>query len=165
MTVSKTPMEYLRIQPGRTVLVLNATYEPINLTDWKRAVVLLMKEKAQLLSNTVIRLVNYIKLPYSLMMNHKPSRSMIYKRDGNKCQYCGSTKELSIDHVHPRSKGGRDTWENLVTACTKCNIKKGNKLLEESGMVLVRKPRAPLNKIELSLNKSKNSEWTQYSYA
>ena len=49
---------------------------------------------------------------------------MIYKRDGNKCQYCGSTKELSIDHVHPRSKGGRDTWENLVTACTKCNIKK-----------------------------------------
>ena len=90
---------------------------------------------------------------------------MIYKRDGNKCQYCGSTKELSIDHVYPKSKGGRDTWENLVTACTKCNIKKGDKLLEECGMVLVRKPRAPLSKIELSLNKSRNSEWTQYFYA
>jgi hypothetical protein len=165
MVFSNSHMEYLRIQPGKTVLVLNATYEPINLTDWKRAVVLILKDKAQLLSNTVIRLVNYVRLPYNLMMSHKPSRSMVYKRDGNKCQYCGATKGLSIDHVYPRSKGGMDTWENLVTACTKCNTKKGNTLLEESGMVLLKKPRAPLSKIELSFNKSKNFEWTKYFYA
>ena len=116
-------MDYYRIQPNNTILVLNATYEPINFCNWRRAVVLLMKEKAQLLSGTVIRLVNYIKIPYRLMMSHKPSRSMIYKRDGNKCQYCGATKDLTIDHIHPRSLGGPDTWENLVTACSSCNSK------------------------------------------
>lgn len=157
-------MEYLRIQPHKMVLVLNATYEPINFTDWKRAVVLLMKEKAQLLSQTVIRLVNYIKLPYKIMMAHKPSKSMIYKRDGHKCQYCSSTNDLSIDHVHPKSRGGEDSWENLVTACVKCNTRKGNKLLEECGMVLLKKPRAPVNKIELTFNKTNNPEWKEYFY-
>jgi len=157
-------MDYYRIQPNRTILVLNATYEPINFCNWKRAIVLLMKQKAQFLSKTVIRLVNYIRLPYTLMMEHKPSRAMIYKRDGNKCQYCGSTKNLTIDHVIPRSKGGDDTWQNLVTACTKCNTRKGSKLLEEIDMKLVRKPSAPLNKISLSLDHTKNPEWKEYCY-
>lgn len=157
-------MDYYRIQPNNTILVLNATYEPINFCDWKRAIVLLMKEKAQLLSGTVIRLVNYIKIPYRLMMSHKPSRSMIYKRDGNKCQYCGAIKDLTIDHIHPRSLGGQDTWENLVTACSSCNSKKGGKLLKETNMVLRKKPTTPLNKITLSLNKTSNPEWKEYCY-
>ena len=157
-------MDYLKIEPNKIILVLNATYEPINFCNWKRAVVLLMKEKAQLLSKTVIRLVNYIKLPYKLMASHKPSRSMIYKRDGNKCQYCGTTRDLTIDHVHPRSLGGEDTWENLVTACNSCNTKKGNKLLSETNMVLMKKPVAPLNKIIFSLDNSNNPEWKEYSY-
>ena len=158
-------MEYLLVQPHKTVLVLNATYEPINFTDWKRAIVLLMKEKAQLLSKTVIRLVNYIKLPYKLMMSHRPTRSMIYKRDGNKCQYCGTTKDLSLDHVHPRSRGGQDTWENLVTACRTCNTAKGSHLLEDCGMKLLKKPRAPISKIELSMKRTNNPEWKEYFYA
>jgi len=157
-------MDYYRIQPNNTILVLNATYEPINFCDWKRAIVLLMKEKAQLLSGTVIRLVNYIKIPYRRMMAHKPSRTMIYKRDGNKCQYCGATKDLTIDHIHPRSLGGEDTWENLVTACSNCNSRKGGKLLTETNMVLKKKPSVPMNKIVLSLNKTNNPEWKEYCY-
>ncbi|MEK9893731.1 MAG: HNH endonuclease [Pelagibacteraceae bacterium] len=157
-------MDYYRIKPNNTILVLNATYEPINFCNWRRAVVLLMKEKAQLLSGTVIRLVNYIKIPYRLMMSHKPSRAMIYKRDGNKCQYCGATKDLTIDHIQPRSLGGQDTWENLVTACSTCNSKKGGKLLKETNMVLRKKPSAPLNRITLSLDKTNNPEWKEYCY-
>ena len=99
-------MDYLQIEPYKTILVLNASYEPINFTNWKRAIVLLMKNKAQALGKRVIRLVNYIKLPYEKLAQTKPSRTMIYKRDGHKCQYCGSTKELTIDHIIPRSRGG-----------------------------------------------------------
>ena len=71
-------MEYYRIQAHQTILVLNASYEPLNFTNWKRAVILLLKEKAQLLSSRVIRLVNYIKLPFLKIMSHKPTRSMGY---------------------------------------------------------------------------------------
>ena len=121
-------MDYLNIEPHQTILVLNASYEPINFTNWKRAIVLLMKNKAQALGKRVIRLVNYIKLPYEKLMQNKPSRAMIYKRDGHKCQYCGSTKNLTIDHIIPRSRGGEDTWENLVVACNPCNTRKSDKI-------------------------------------
>ena len=76
-------MNDIAIQPNTTVLVLNSSYEPINITNWKRAVVLLLKEKAQVLSNRVIRLLNYVKLPLSRIVACKPSRAMIYKRDNN----------------------------------------------------------------------------------
>ena len=92
--------------PHKPVLVLNGSYEPINITNWKRATVLLLKEKAVMLSKRVIKLVKYIKLPFSRMRVVNPTRNMIYQRDGNKCQYCGSTKGLTIDHVIPKSKGG-----------------------------------------------------------
>ena len=82
-------MNGLIIQPNTSVLVLNSSYEPIHITNWKRAVVLLLKEKAQALSNRVIRLVNYVKLPLSRILSTKPSRQMIYKRDNHTCQYCG----------------------------------------------------------------------------
>ena len=157
-------MEYLRIQPGVTVLVLNASYEPLNITDWKRAVVLLLKEKAQLLSARVIRLVNYIRIPFSKIMSQKPTRSMIYERDEHTCQYCGSKKHLSIDHVIPRCRGGEDTWENLVVACSSCNVKKGSTPLEQTGMKLMKTPRPMQNKIVRTLNKTNIEEWKDYSF-
>lgn len=158
-------MDYLNIEPHQTILVLNASYEPINFTNWKRAIVLLMKNKAQALGKRVIRLVNYIKLPYAKLAQNKPSRTMIYKRDGHKCQYCGSTKELTIDHIIPRSRGGEDTWENLVVACMPCNTRKSDKLLEETNLVLQTVPRKPINKMLFSLDRSNVEEWKEYTYA
>ena len=89
---------------------------------------------------------------------------MIYKRDRNTCQYCGSTTRLTIDHVLPRSRGGEDSWENLVVACSSCNTKKGNKLLEHTNMRLVRQPRAPWNKVAFDLANCNVPEWREYSY-
>ena len=144
-------MHELPIEPYKTVLVLNSSYEPINFTNWKRAIVLLLKEKAQVLSSRVIRLLDYVKLP-------------IYKRDNHTCQYCGARSRLTIDHVIPRSKGGEDSWENLVVACSSCNTKKGNILLEHTGMKLARKPKAPVNKMIFDLEKTNVEEWRQYHY-
>ena len=154
----------LPISPYKTVLVLNSSYEPINFTSWKRAVVLLLKEKAQVLSGRVIRLLNYVRLPLAKIMNISPSRSMIYKRDSYTCQYCGAKSKLTIDHVIPRCKGGGDTWENLVVACSSCNTKKGSMLLEQTNMKLVRKPRAPVNKMIFDLQKTNVEEWKLYNY-
>lgn len=152
------------IKSNCRILVLNASYEVINITSWKRAVVLLLKEKAQVISDQVIRLVEYIKIPFAKLKLAKPSRAMIYKRDSNKCQYCGSTRKLTIDHVVPKSKGGEDTWENLVVACSACNTKKGDKLLEHTGMKLARKPRAPNNKISFLIMESGIDEWRTYDF-
>jgi 5-methylcytosine-specific restriction endonuclease McrA len=157
-------MDYLKIEPNQTILVLNSSYEPLQLTNWKRAVVLLMKNKAKVLGKRVIRLVNYIKLPYEKLMQNKPSRSMIYKRDGHKCQYCGSTRELTIDHIIPRSRGGQDTWENLVVACMPCNTRKSDKFLSETNLVLSQIPKKPINKMLFTLDKSDVAEWKEYCY-
>jgi 5-methylcytosine-specific restriction endonuclease McrA len=158
-------MDNLLIEPNKTILVLNASYEPINFTNWKRAIILLLKEKAQRLSARVIRLVNYVKLPIEKIMANKPSRHMVYSRDNHQCQYCGSIKNLTIDHVMPRSRGGNNSWTNLVTACMPCNTHKGDKTPEEWGKPLYTKPKAPFNKMTLALNKSSVSEWKEYVYA
>jgi 5-methylcytosine-specific restriction endonuclease McrA len=97
-------------------------------------------------------------------MFHKPTRALIYQRDDHTCQYCGSQKRLTIDHVVPKSRGGQDTWENMVVACSSCNTKKGNTLLEQTGMKLKRTPRPMENKIILKLYKSNVSEWKSYIY-
>ena len=152
------------IQPHSTVLVLNSSYEPLHFTNWKRAIILLFKEKAKVISSSVIRLVNYVIIPFRRMTNMYPTRNLIYKRDKNKCQYCGSTKSLTIDHVIPKSKGGEDTWENLVVACSSCNVKKGDKLLEQTNMKLARTPRAPVSKVLMDLENSNREEWKEFSY-
>lgn len=157
-------MDYLKLEPHQKILVLNSSFQPLSFCHWRRAVVLLLKNKAKALSKRVIRLVNYIKLPYGKIMSHKPSRSMIYKRDGNKCQYCGSTKNLTIDHLIPRCKGGEDSWENLLVACDSCNTKKGDKLLEDTNLSLKHPPRKPLNKMLFSLDNENVPEWKEYSY-
>lgn len=157
-------MKDLAIQPNTTVLVLNSSFEPLNITSWRRAIVLLLKEKAQVLSNRVIRLLNYVRVPLSKIVANKPSRAMIYKRDNHTCQYCGATKHLTIDHVIPKSKGGGEDWCNLVVACSKCNTSKGNKLLEHTGMKLLRQPRAPYNKMQFTLTNCNIQEWQEYVF-
>ena len=153
------------IQPHSTVLVLNSSYEPLHFTNWKRAIILLFKEKAKVISQRVIRLVNYVVIPFRRMTNMYPTRNLIYKRDKNKCQYCGATKHLTIDHVIPKSKGGEDTWENLVVACSSCNVKKGDKLLEQTNMKLQRTPRAPVSKVLMDLENSNQEEWKEFTYS
>ena len=153
-----------KIEPYSTVLVLNSSYEPLHFTNWKRAVILLFKEKAKIISKRVIRLVNYVKISFQKTRVENPSRAMIYKRDDHQCQYCGSHKNLTIDHVIPRSRGGKDTWENLVACCASCNIKKGSKYLHETNMVLRRKPVAPINRVIFELQKSKVDEWQEFIF-
>jgi 5-methylcytosine-specific restriction endonuclease McrA len=160
-----TCMDHLKIKPHQTVLVLNSSYEPINFTNWKRAVVLVLKEKVQVLSSRVIRLLTYIKVPVNYIARSRPSRSMIYKRDRNSCQYCGATSRLTIDHVIPKSKGGDDSWENLVVACSKCNTLKSDKLLEHTKLKLTRQPRAPWSAVAFDLANCNVPEWREYSYA
>jgi 5-methylcytosine-specific restriction endonuclease McrA len=150
-----------RITRGQ-ILVLNASYEPINITSWKRAFVLLLKEKAQIINHRVIRLVEYIKIPFTKLRNNKPTRSAIYARDGHKCQYCGATRKLTIDHVIPKSKGGSDDWDNLVVACSSCNIKKGDKYLEHTGMKLTRVPMQPRTHLDVAISQTNLIEWREY---
>jgi len=139
------------------VLVLNQDYQPLSVCSVQRSIKLLFLEKAELLHElperkirtvaedytypSVIRLRRYIKIPYSRIVL---SRRNILKRDNHHCQYCGSGKDLTIDHVMPRSRGGKDTWENLVAACSKCNLKKGDRTPEEAAMKLKREPFKPV---------------------
>jgi 5-methylcytosine-specific restriction endonuclease McrA len=137
-------------------LVLNATYEPLCVVPSRRAVVLVLDHKAEILHDTgeavhserltvavpsVIRLRQFVKVPFR---RRAPlNRRGIFARDGHRCQYCGGAAE-SIDHVHPRSKGGEHTWENVVAACRACNVRKRDRLLPETSMALRRPPVAPL---------------------
>jgi 5-methylcytosine-specific restriction endonuclease McrA len=138
------------------VLVLNATYEPVHVTRVRRALVLMLKGVAQaeeinsteihspsrtLRAPSVIRLLSYRHIP---QQTRALSRKNILLRDRYTCQFCGRkfpAAELTLDHVHPRSRGGRSTWENLVASCYRCNNRKGDQTPEEAGLRLVRKPR------------------------
>ncbi|MFC2131451.1 HNH endonuclease [Bacteroidota bacterium] len=139
------------------VLILNQSFEPICVCTAKKAIILLYLMKAELISKrtglqvrsvshimpypSVIRLISYIRIPYRKI---ELSRRNIHYRDNSHCQYCGKkTKELTIDHVIPKSRGGDDSWENLVSACKKCNNKKANRTPEEAGMKLIKKPYRP----------------------
>lgn len=138
------------------VLVLNASYEPINVCSLQRAVVLVLKDKAEVIEQgarrlrsatasfalpLVIRLVYYVRVP--LNRSRRVSRRALFARDGFVCQYCGSRHELTIDHVLPRSRGGESTWENTVTCCSSCNLQKADRTPEEADMVTERAPRPP----------------------
>lgn len=89
---------------------------------------------------------------------------MIYLRDNYKCQYCHSTRNLTLDHVLARSRGGDSSWTNLVVCCERCNTKKANRPLEQTGMKLLKKPRAPHNPVFLHLKNHKNPEWSAYTF-
>jgi 5-methylcytosine-specific restriction endonuclease McrA len=141
------------------VLVLNASYEPLNIVSVKRAIVLLLKEKAEVVEAAkaqiraermaldlplVIRLVAYVPLPRRLPL--PLSRRTVLARDLYTCQYCGGQPgraELTVDHVLPRSRGGVTSWENVVTACGSCNRHKGNRTPDEADMRLISTPSRP----------------------
>lgn len=132
----------------RTVLVLNTTYEPLNVCSVRRALVLLFKGKAEVLEQSgaafrseratyelphVIRLQSYVHVPRRAAAS-RISRRAVFARDRHRCQYCGSERHLTVDHVVPRCKGGPDTWDNLVTSCAPCNRKKGSLTPREASM-------------------------------
>jgi 5-methylcytosine-specific restriction endonuclease McrA len=139
------------------VLVLNATYEPINVTAVRRAVTLLLKgvatteeedgsfiHSAQVAIRipSVIRLLEFRRIPYQ---TRALSRKNVLLRDRYTCQFCGRVlpaHELTLDHVIPRSRGGYTDWDNLVACCHRCNNLKGDRLPEEAGLRLLRPPRA-----------------------
>lgn len=135
--------------------MLNASYEPLCVVSVRRAVVLVLKEKAEVLHATdgllrsarvdlpepsVIRLTYFVKVPYR--SRAALSRRAVFARDGHRCQYCGSAAE-NIDHVIPRSRGGLHEWENVVAACRPCNARKEDRFLHEVGMTLRRRPTVP----------------------
>lgn len=156
---------YKKIKLNSSVLVLNQDFNPINIANARKAIKLLIKRKAEFISEKVIRLLNFIYLPISRIRNSKPSRKSIHSRDGNKCVYCGATRNLTIDHIIPTSRGGGNEWTNLVCCCISCNTKKGNRTPEEANMKLLRKPTVPFNKIIFSVEVSKDDEWKQYVYS
>lgn len=138
------------------VLVLNQNYLPLNVCTARRAIVLLLQQKAEMVENgagyihtinslvplpSVIRLVYIVKRPNS---HKKLTRLEIFARDHFRCQYCGKeTRNLTLDHIMPRFRGGPHTWENVVSACIPCNRKKAGKTPLEAGMKLIRKPFLP----------------------
>lgn len=138
------------------VLVLNQNYEPLNITNMRRAVTLLHLGKAEVVESldrtlasarleigapSVVRLSYYVRRPYPEL---RVSRKGVFARDEGACQYCGADDvPLTLDHVVPRSRGGDSGWNNLVTCCVPCNNKKGDRTPDEAGMALLRRPRRP----------------------
>ena len=159
------------------VLVLNQSYEPLNLCRTRRAIVLVFRGKAEVLENSrgeihsvrqaflipsVIRLVYLVRRPHP---KRKLTKFEVFNRDQYACQYCGlQMKELTLDHVIPRQWGGEHSWENVVTSCIPCNRRKGGRTPNEAGMTLLHQPRPPRNDgfyIPYHLLNN-HSEWRKY---
>jgi 5-methylcytosine-specific restriction endonuclease McrA len=178
---SAPPTEHPRRgrERGR-VLVLNATYEPINVCTVRRAVVLLLKDKAEVIEHggwelhsetrtlqrpVVIRLVTYVRIPRDTH-RRKITRRAVFARDEWTCQYCGSRSNLTVDHVIPKSKGGGSSWDNIVASCAPCNRRKGNALPPAVGMKLLRQPRTPKPTVFIHVaSPTIPSAWLQYLVA
>jgi 5-methylcytosine-specific restriction endonuclease McrA len=156
-------------------LVLNATYEPLCVVPARRALVLLLGDKAELVHATerqfrsekasfpepsVVRLAYYVKVPYQARV--ALNRRAVFARDGHRCQYCGSAAE-NIDHVVPRSRGGTHTWDNVVAACRRCNAHKEDRLLHETGLALRRPPMVPRERSwVLAATSAMRPDWVPY---
>lgn len=164
------------------VLLLNATYEPLRVISWQRAIRLLTLGKVEVVEETdreirsvsfVIRLPSVVRLLRLIRLRRQPlkfSRQNIYLRDNFRCQYCGvrvSSQELNLDHVIPRSVGGKTCWENIVTCCVSCNVRKGGNTPEAVGMRLISRPlkpdRLPGLAITISWQNAPDS-WRDYLY-
>lgn len=159
-------------------LKLDSSFRPVEVIDAVEALVLCIVGKAMPVEEyaeeirtvtkkfvlpSVIALKKVIKFRLTTMA---PSRDNVFWRDNNQCQYCTKTflkEELTLDHVIPRSKGGKNTWTNLVTACKKCNQKKGNRTPDGACMPLLRAPYKPKTNILRAVNKSQiNPIWKEY---
>jgi 5-methylcytosine-specific restriction endonuclease McrA len=159
------------------VLVLNLNYEPLNVCTTKRAIVLLVVGKAEVVENgrgyirtpstayprpSVIRLGYMIKRPRPRV---KLTRREIFRRDNYTCQYCGrETRQLTVDHVVPRHRGGEHCWGNLVSACPACNRRKGGKTLQAANMILLRNPYEPKATGDYLFGRylKRNREWERF---
>ncbi|MBN1464804.1 HNH endonuclease [candidate division KSB1 bacterium] len=138
------------------VLLLNQNYEPMSVVSAQKAIILLYLQKVEIIEKrdqlvrsqflalplpSVIRLTCYVRFPRKRV---ELNRGNLLRRDNHKCQYCGTRKgPLTLDHIQPKTRGGVDSWENLVCACVKCNNKKGSRTPEEAGMPLLKKPTRP----------------------
>lgn len=161
------------------VLVLNMDYSPINITTLQKGFKLVFKGKAEIVSHeennpilterkkyirpTVIRLLKYIIVPFRKV---NLNRQNIFRRDDHVCIYCGSKEKLTLDHVIPKSKGGNNNWDNLVTCCGNCNVKKGDKdldsFLNECGLTMHHKPFKPTYLYFVEKINKVSSDWKQY---
>ena len=159
------------------VLVLNQNYEPLNVCKVRRAVLLLIREKAEVIENgrgdirsatdvfdvpSVIRLVHFVRRP---RRQRKLTKHEVFRRDRYRCQYCGQeSKDLTLDHVIPKRRGGEHRWENVVSACIPCNRKKAGRTPDEARMPLLSQPKISDNdgfyipQHYLSMN----AEWRKY---
>jgi 5-methylcytosine-specific restriction endonuclease McrA len=167
---------------NKACLILNASYEPIQISSARRALTLLVKG-AVVVEETyggrevypgiylpsVVRLRHHVKVPYRMTVL---TRKNLYTRDRNTCQYCGTRthpRDLTLDHIIPESRGGLFTWDNLVACCSPCNRKKSNNTPEEAGMKLLHKPRpATLHTSRYMLRMiglEEDAAWKQYIYA
>ncbi|TDQ15237.1 5-methylcytosine-specific restriction endonuclease McrA [Algoriphagus boseongensis] len=160
----------------KRVLVLNLDHSPVAVVSPQKAIVLVLLEKANVLSTydlleirtvsrsfeypAVIRLTHYKNIPYrGVLLN----RMNLFRRDKGECQYCGSKRHLTIDHIVPRSKGGKTTWTNLITACNRCNVNKGDKTPEQAGLVLRSEPFKPsLSHFLAEYAERRAEEWLPY---
>lgn len=158
--------------------MLNQNYEPLLVCNAKRALLLLLLGKAEVVENSsffaasirrryilpsVVRLGNFIRKP---RLEVKLSKQNILRRDRYACQYCGTSQgPLTIDHLVPKSLGGDETWDNLVCACTVCNNKKANRSLKQSRMTLIKKPRRPhyFSFIQYSIH-NPDDNWKPYLF-
>lgn len=160
------------------VLVLNASYEPINVCTVRRATVLVLKQRAEILERAtwsihaenvtmphpmVIRLTTYVHIPRDAH-RRKITRRAVFARDGWACQYCGTQRgTLTVDHVIPRSKGGSSAWDNIVTSCAPCNRRKGDRLPKQADMHPRQQPRAPGSTIFVHVATPRiPAAWQQY---
>ena len=160
-----------------SVLVLNQSYEPLNLCRVRRAIVLLYRGKAEMIENgsgfvhsvdrifpvpSVIRIDYMVKRPRT---EKKLTRLEVFNRDQYTCQYCGKeTRQLTLDHVIPRYRDGQHTWENVVSACVSCNRRKAGKTPQEAGMRLIRHPAPPRGNASFYIpyHLQIQSEWQKY---
>ena len=153
--------------------MLNATDVPLGVVAARRAVVLVLKEKAEVVATdglvfrsealaieapSVVRLHRFVKVPFRARA--PLTRRAVFARDEWRCQYCGRGAE-NLDHVLPRSRGGEHVWENVVAACRRCNAKKENRLPEEAGLRLARRPFAPADGFRLTLGRLEPA-WEPY---
>ncbi len=159
------------------VLVLNANFEPINICNLRRAMGLILTDKATLVLNgrgeiktarrsypkpSVIRLDKMIHRPRPQV---SLTRKEVFRRDNYRCQYCGKySLDLTIDHIFPRHLGGMHTWTNVVAACASCNHRKGGRTLKEANMHLLRNPIEPPGSAQYIFGRhiKQNSEWEQF---
>lgn len=156
------------------VLVLNSDFTPLNVTSLRRGFILVQKGRAEVLKKgddivttignfvrpIIIRLLNFVRFrPNNLSV----SRKRLFKRDNFQCGYCGSQKNLTIDHVIPKSRGGSNGWNNLVTCCSRCNSLKGDKTPEDAGMKLRFKPTVP-NIFSRVVDENVEKVWNEFDY-